>query len=248
MEFTNATHAIVVCGHAVYLGGRDVSPIAATNPSLWALQPFQVKETSQFILHIRRGVELAAADHESLLIFSGGQTRRPHLLSEAQGYHDLALLHRFWGFKGVASRATTEEFSRDSYDNVLFGIGRFCECVGRYPTRLTIVSWTFKRDRFLFHAKSIKWPQSQLVFEGVGEPSDRDVAVRAEEKTLELFRKDAAGCGAILRKKKRARNPYRRQQGYSVSCPLMAKLLDWNGSDELLSSAVPWATQLEQEE
>ncbi|KAI0557635.1 PEK/GCN2 protein kinase [Gracilaria domingensis] len=248
MDFSKATHAIVVCGHAVYLGGREISPIAATDPSEWALQTFQVQETSQFILHIRRGVELAASDPSSLLIFSGGQTRSPHFLSEAQGYHDLALVHRFWGFEQVASRTTTEEFSRDSFDNVLFGIGRFYECTGRFPSKLSIISWPFKRARFLFHVSSINWPLSRFVFEGVGKPSDEENAVRAESKTLQIFRNDAAGQGVVLGKKKQARNPYKRQNGYAVSCPLLTKVLEWNGVDELPPASVPWIMETKQEE
>ncbi|PXF49190.1 hypothetical protein BWQ96_00979 [Gracilariopsis chorda] len=241
MDSSAATHAIVVCGHAVYLGGRNLSPTEATDPSNWALLTFQHTETAEFINHVRKGVSLASQDPKSLLIFSGGQTRAPHLLSEAQGYHDIALLHRFWGHEGVAARTTTEEFSRDSYDNVVFGIARFFECTKRFPDRLTTVSWPFKEQRFQFHVRSIKWPNSRFNFLGVGVPSDKQVAVRAARITMSEFEQDPAGYGHILGEKKQSRNPFQRQNGYAISCPAMTKVLDWKGPEELASSCVPWA-------
>lgn len=241
MDWSAATHAIVVCGHAVYLGGRNLSPTEATHPSNWALLSFQHTETAEFISHVRKGVSLAYADPKSLLVLSGGQTRAPHLLSEAQGYHDIALLHRFWGHENVAARTTTEEFSRDSYDNVLFGIARFYECTKRFPERLTIVSWSFKEQRFQFHARSIKWPKSRFTFQGVGVPSDVQVAERASRTTLREFEKDPAGYGPVLGDKKQSRNPFLRQNGYAVSCPAMTKVLEWKGPEALSSRCVPWA-------
>ena len=45
-------------------------------------------------------------------------------------------------------RAHTEEFARDSFENLLFSLCRHRELTGGYPQRLTVVSLPFKRERF----------------------------------------------------------------------------------------------------
>ena len=69
------TNLIMVAGHSVYTS-TSCGPLDA-NPS-WFLEPYQVAPTaaSSFVQHIRQGVESAAKDPSSLLLFSGGQTRR----------------------------------------------------------------------------------------------------------------------------------------------------------------------------
>ena len=44
-------------------------------------------------------------------------------------------------------RAHTEEFARDSFENLLFSLCRHRELTGGYPQRLTVVSLPFKRER-----------------------------------------------------------------------------------------------------
>lgn len=244
LTWDHAENAIVVCGHAVYLGGRHVRP--PNNAALdqhWCLQPFQKNEGVNYIAHIQKGVFLAAEDEKSLLIFSGGQTRAPHILSEAQGYHDVANLFNFWDKHNVRTRVTTEEFARDSYDNVAFSIARFYECVGRFPNHLTIISWDFKKDRFVHHIKTIQWPLSRFSFVGIGNPVDINTAREAEAKTLQNFKQDASGYSSVqsdLGKKKEARNPYRRQHGYTLSCPTMSNVLNWRRTKQVPMDLVPW--------
>ena len=81
-------HLILVAGHAVYVAPDFARPEADES---WLLQDFQRGEPPFYIEHIRRGVELTAADAGALLMFSGGQTRReagPR--SEAESYWRLA--------------------------------------------------------------------------------------------------------------------------------------------------------------
>lgn len=240
-------NVIVVCGHAVFTGGSNSQVRSkAANDSNWILQTFQKGEGEMYISHVKAGVQLASEDPSSLLIFSGGQTRSGCTLSEGQGYHDLAEVFDFWGYQDVRLRTTTEEFSRDSFDNVLFGIARFFECVRSLPQRLTIVSWGFKKARFEHHALSIHWQMSAFTFIGVGDPEDLQTAERAEEKTLYLFRKDPFGYATMddvsvdLGAKKAARNPFRRQHGYTISCPSMTRVLQWRGPGGIPASHVPW--------
>lgn len=243
-EWVTATHAIVVCGHAIYTGGLDLElPLEAEHDDHWVLQSFQRGEGRFYVDHIRKGVEIAAADRNSLLIFSGGQTRHPHLLSEAQGYHNVATLFDFWGHSSVPQRTTTEEFARDSYDNVLFALARFHECVGVFPKKISMVSWVFKQKRFRHHTDAIGWPTSKFQFVGVGTPDDLQFALTSEARTLNEFKVDVTGYGSTggsLGKKKMARNPYRRQHGYETSCPSLTPLLKWTESTPFPRDEVPW--------
>lgn len=236
--------AIVVCGHAVYHGGTGKDPEHAARDENWLLQPFQKGEGKYYISHIETGVRLAAEDSESLLIFSGGQTRAPSILSEAQGYHDIASVFNFWDLHDVRTRVTTEEFSRDSFDNVLFGIARFTECVGSLPHHVVIVTWAFKEARFNHHVWSIHWPITKFQFVGVGVPDDLQKAEAAEARTLAHFKKDASGYSKTsdgkLGLKKASRNPYCRQHGYSMSCPGMSRVLAWRGTIRIAACDVPW--------
>lgn len=244
-EWACAKHAIVVCGHAVYIGGATLQPaVDAELDEYWTLQSFQQGEGKYFIEHIRSGIELAAEDNSSLLIFSGGQTRYPEILSEAQSYFQIAELFNFFEYTNVKSRTTTEEFSRDSYDNVLFSLARFYECTGRFPEHLTIVSWLFKQKRFRHHVSTVSWPTHKFSFIGVGTPDDLQSALGAEARTLAAFKSDPTGTakdGASLGKKKAARNPYRRHHGYESSCPSLAPILRWTGDTPFPADQVPWS-------
>lgn len=243
MDWSSLKTAIIVCCHAVYNGGPHLTTVTAAEDKNWSLQSFQTEEPPIFIEHVHRGVKLAAADPTSLLIFSGGQTRPPNILSEAQGYHHIAQLHNFWDHPDVRKRVTTEEFATDSYDNVLFGIARFIEAVGNRPEHLTIVTWAFKERRFRYHAWCIRWPMARFCFDGSGVPSDVEQAKAAEEKTLERFVEDPTGHGnvsSVLSKKKQRRNPYHRQHGYLTSCPTMAAVLCWKRIPRVDRLDVPW--------
>ena len=102
-----------------------------------------------FVDHIRTGVEAAAADPLSLLLFSGGDTRaEAGPRSEAGSYWGVADAAEWYGHAEVRTRALTEDGARDSYENLLFAVCRFYEVVGRYPARVTVVGYDFKRARF----------------------------------------------------------------------------------------------------
>ena len=61
----------------------------------------------------------------------------------------------------------------------------------------------------------------------------------AEAITAAGYAADPYSGGAEFRAKREARNPFRRQHGYSISCPELAGLLDHTGS-ELYDSELPW--------
>lgn len=68
-------------------------------------------------------------------LLSSGQTSQFSTTSEAESYHRLALVSRLipsssTDEKAVFTRATTEPFALDSYQNLLFSIARFREYTG----------------------------------------------------------------------------------------------------------------------
>lgn len=100
--------------------------------------------------HIQRGVAIAASDNASLLVFSGGETRAaagPR--SEASSYWEAADALGWYGRPAVRGRSLLEVHARDSFENLLFSLCRFREASGRYPSRVTVVSFGFKRRRFV---------------------------------------------------------------------------------------------------
>ncbi|HVF49719.1 MAG TPA: hypothetical protein VNA19_06515 [Pyrinomonadaceae bacterium] len=238
-DWTTSENLVVVAGHAVYTADDFADPL---DDDSWSLQPFQKGEPRFYLEHIRRGVELADDDARSLLVFSGGQTRvaaGPH--SEAQGYWQLANHFRWWD-TGAGARATTEEFARDSLENLLFAICRFYECTQAFPTSVTLVSWAFKRERFELHRAALRFPSARFVFSGVNNPADPAAALAAERThALEPFRRDPYAAHAPLAAKREARNPFRRVHPYLSSCPPLARLLQHRGP-QLFEGELPWET------
>jgi hypothetical protein len=133
---------IIVAGHAPFREDVISVPAFPEEDDAWVLQPFQRGEPPLYIEHIRQGVALLRNDPASLLIFSGGFTRREAGLrwSEAETYSALARYFQYWTTEtetapvsGLSSRIATEDFSRDSFENLLFSICRFQQVTGRYP-------------------------------------------------------------------------------------------------------------------
>ena len=230
-----ATNAIVVAGHSVLVDESRLEEDAG-----WALLDFQAGEPRLYIGHVRRAVELACADRASLLIFSGGQSRAaagPR--SEAQSYWRVADRFGWFGCGLVAARAVTEEFSRDSFENLLLGICRFHECTGRWPEHVTLVSWGFKERRFGMHREAIRWPAERFRYDGPNNPDELGQALAAEARAVERYAADPYSSGPFFQTKRRERNPYRRQHGYALSCPEVEPLLQHRGP-ELFSGELPW--------
>jgi hypothetical protein len=229
---------ILVAGHAVYVGRDLLHPDRDEN---WFLQPFQKGEPPFYLEHIRKGVELAANDVRSLVVFSGGQTRReagPR--SEAQSYWILAEHFEWWSAAPVSHRSTTEEFARDSFENLIFGICRFNEFSGRYPSTVTVVSWAFKQHRFELHREALRFPASRFIFCGVNQPVDLLAAQKGETKAIAAFKTDPYGTDDTdLGKKRMDRNPFNRCHPYSASCPEARGILQHTGPD-LYAGEIPW--------
>jgi hypothetical protein len=216
---------IVVAGHAIV---RDLSQVERDEG--WFLLDFQRGEPRKYIGHIRRAVEEAHRDGDAMLMFSGGPTRvEAGPRTEALSYWLVADHYDWFGMDGVAGRTYLEDFARDSFENLLFGICRFQEVVGREPEHVTVVSWEFKRERFeRLHRSAVGWPSDRFTYVGANDPDALAQALRAEESARAKYVADPYSLGEEFRMKKDQRNPFRRQNGYRISCP------DWFTEDK------PW--------
>jgi hypothetical protein len=231
------TTLVLVAGHAI---PRHFDQLDRDEG--WFLKHFQQGEGALYVDHVRAGVELAAGSLETLLIFAGGQTdptAGPR--SEGQGYWLVAEHLGWFGHAAVRERATTEEFSMDSFQNVLFGLCRFKEVTGRYPEKLIAVGWKFKGARFDQHREAVRFPAHSYEYVGVNDPPDLDRNLPFEAQRRETFRRDPYGSGEEPVLKRLARNAERRQHGYAVSCPEMRGLLSHAGPD-LYSGPLPWGS------
>jgi hypothetical protein len=230
-----ANHMILVPGHAVWSGRGD-----PYNSLTWFLKPFQVNEPAFLIAHLQAGIELAAADRDSLLILSGGPTE---LLagprSEALGYFDLADRADFWGHSEVRDRCALEEYALDSFLNLLFGLCRFQEVAGLWPSRITVAGWGFKARRFAeLHRAALRW---ELPFESlaVNDPPELEIAAHREAATRLQWAVDPYGRHAPLSEKRAERDHFHRVPPYSLTCPELADLLRHSGPQRF-TGPLPW--------
>ncbi|RDB24818.1 Uncharacterized protein C57A10.07 [Hypsizygus marmoreus] len=242
------THLIVVPGHAIWKG---VDPELRLREDQWILEPYQrgVGRVSAFFAHILRGAELAREDEHSLLIFSGGQTRPTSTTTEAESYMRLAVVANVFQTSTPFIRATTEDHALDSFQNLLFSIARFHEYTGRYPTRITVVGYEFKRARFTdLHRAALRWPLDSFRYIGVDPNTEHSMAAEQGERENGFlpYTMDMYGCHSFLLSKRRQRNRYVRFHSYYTSSPRLRNLFDWcpreldEGGMLLYQGDLPW--------
>eukprot|EP00527_Entomoneis_sp_CCMP2396_P007849 CAMPEP_0198148324 /NCGR_PEP_ID=MMETSP1443-20131203/40879_1 /TAXON_ID=186043 /ORGANISM="Entomoneis sp., Strain CCMP2396" /LENGTH=331 /DNA_ID=CAMNT_0043812981 /DNA_START=151 /DNA_END=1143 /DNA_ORIENTATION=+ len=231
-----ARNLIIVAGHSVTTSGHLED--ADHDEADWFLLDYQKRRglPEAIAAHIKAGVQAANSDPHGLLVFSGGETRAtagPD--TEGSSYFRVTDAMNWWPRKSnVRSRTLAEEFATDSFQNLLFSICRFYEVTGRYPEKITVVSFTFKERRFAeLHAKALRWPSSQFFYVGVDpSPSDGfklEEASKGEmENAAKPFEDDPYGCNSpVLREKRALRNPFYRTPPYDLSCPDMQEILHY---------------------
>ncbi|GKY98597.1 hypothetical protein MPSEU_000816400 [Mayamaea pseudoterrestris] len=258
-----ARNLIVVAGHSVTTNSGHLQD-ANRDERDWYLLPYQQHRglPAAMVAHILAGLQAAAQDPQSLLVFSGGQTRAmmgPE--SEGASYYRVVEAMNLWpaftdedksstsnhGADSVRARTTTEEFATDSFTNLLYSICRFKEVTGQYPQKITVVSFTFKQTRFqTLHAPALLWPETQFEYIGVDPPSttgfDLEEATQGElEQAAKPFETDPYGCHSpVLQQKRIERNPFTRTPPYELSCPEMKDLLHYCGLNIISKELVPW--------
>jgi len=271
-DWSGLTHLVLVAGHAV-LTSTDVHNV--TDAKNWYVLDYQKGQVSTYVSHIKRGVELCRGDSSCLLVFSGGETRiQAGPRSEAQSYWMVAEHENWWSPRkdtspqsssvstggrtsDVSARSVTEEFARDSFENLLFSVCRFKEVTGRYPERITVIGFSFKRARFVdLHREALRFPASHFAYVGIDplenqKESDEAVEMHRQLTQAELvnsylpFQADPYGCRSKLSAKKRARNPFRRSHsGYQLSCPEMTPILKYCRKD-IYNGSLPWTSILQ---
>lgn len=198
--------------------------------------------------HIKAGIAEATKDPNSLLIFSGGESRATTgPIDEGSSYFHVADALNLWGSTDVRARAITEEFATDSFQNLLFSMCRFKEITKVYPTKITVVSFSFKRQRFEgMHAPAIHIPATSFYYIGVDPPVstgfDYESAANGELKnSVKQFENDPYGCfSAVLQQKRKDRNPFFRTPWYDLTCPDLKDLMHWCGPELISKDKIPW--------
>ncbi|CAM9787246.1 unnamed protein product, partial [Chrysoparadoxa australica] len=249
---------IVVTGHATTMSSGCHHDL--TSDKGWYLLSYQRDKDipASLLDHIKHGVELAHSDPKALLVFTGNvsHTRRFVQKSEASAYYFAALESGWWGtpevmISPVQARACGEDFSRDSFENVLFSVARFREVTGHYPTHLTVVGYDFKEWRFKnLHMPALGWPLKRFTYAGLvpqGAKFDHEGARRGEEENSVVpFSHDPYGCIDPKLVRKKAERcliqpcfTFDRAHAYRESAPELRELLDWC-SEELYAGSLPW--------
>ncbi|BBN05443.1 hypothetical protein MPTK1_3g13130 [Marchantia polymorpha subsp. ruderalis] len=242
LAFRNLRNLVMVAGHAVYTSS---SCSKAEGEDSWFLESYQKHpgQASTFVEHIKTGVEVAAQDEHSLLLFSGGETRKeagPR--SEAQSYWLVAESKDWFGKReDVRDRSLTEEHARDSFENLLFSVCRFREITGTYPINITVVSYDFKEYRFAnLHRSALQFPASRFFFKGTpSAPSSILAAQQGELRVQGNFERDPYGCEGSLRMKRLTRDPFLRTVPYPAGCPELKGLFSYCGTQPY-SRRLPW--------
>ncbi|KAL4451325.1 hypothetical protein ABPG77_009397 [Micractinium sp. CCAP 211/92] len=229
---------VLVACHSVYTGLDFTN---SEEKSSWFLLDYQKVpgQTHSFVEHIQLGVREAAADPDSLLLFSGGKTRKdagPR--AEGEGYWLVAEAAKWYGNPQVRDRAFTEDKARDSFENLLFGLCRFYELTGRYPEFIVVVGYDFKQRRFLdLHRAALRLPVEAFRYEGT--PALNSAAVQGEEATAAAFEADPYGCHGQLAAKRAQRDPFAAGGYNGDRCPDMAELLTYCGP-KVFDGPLPW--------
>jgi hypothetical protein len=248
ITFPQPHHAIIVAGHAVMRLSKMT--IADRSDEGWYLLDYQKNQgfPSIIISHILKGIELLNGDLGSILLFSGGQTRLDvGPTSEGASYYYLAQQMK-WITSKNSNRVFLEEFARDSFENLLFSICRFKEVTGVYPTKVTVIGFDFKAERFQdYHRRAIGFPTTNFSYIGI-KPDvklfDHQRAKNGEKAALLSFQKDLYGCNdQTLKLKRNMRNPFHRTIPYPIASPELKELLTWCGPDEFDFTSLPWHTQ-----
>jgi len=228
---------IVVPGHAVIK--LNMIAQADQEDNAWYLLDYQRNQGFPSIIssHIKVGIELLRNNSRSLLVFSGGETRKDvGPTSEAASYYYFAA-EKHWLTADLleGNRVFLEEYALDSYENVLYSICRFREIQGYYPSQVFIVGFDFKSRRFeQLHRKAIGFSSDRFHYVKV-RPTPRkgfDWVRSSEGEWLayQQFEGDLYGCSnPSLAQKREARNPFHRTIPYLSACPEIVPLINWCG-------------------
>lgn len=240
--------------HGIWKGGDSIGE----NPNEWFLAPFQLqgKDHLCFKQHIINCIEVLNHDSNAIVIISGGATKQEAgPKTEADSYYDL--LKHLTNDKSILDRVYIEPLARDSFENVIFLFCRYYEILEKYPEKVTIVGFEFKRNRFLNnHVKAMKFPLENANYIGNEPTPDTDIEAYFEDLNqceykfaVKHFETDFYGIKPPLITKKMSRNPFNQVNNYPNTNPQLKPFLlaikdDTSVSVEeaysILQSCIPW--------
>ena len=219
------SHLIILPCHSIWTPGSSLGQTR----SEWKLASFQYAGYDHlcFKEHIENCIKVLEEDKEALLIISGGQTdRKSGPVSESLSYYQLA--RNLIKNELLLERVNTEEFARDSFENTIFLICRFFEIEKRYPDKITVVGFEFKKNRFLnLHLGQALGFNNTFYVGNMPTPIDLDEEEKKKyfddlerseyDDSVQHFERDWYGRFPPLLDKKIKRNPFQQQHGYIQS-------------------------------
>ena len=103
-------------------------------------------------------------DSDPLLVISGGFTKPQRNSSESSSYVELAKRMSLQ----IPENLALEEFALTSIENLLFSLYMYHEVRGRFPKTIDVISWEFKRQRFVETLKAInRWTDLGQTWDGL---------------------------------------------------------------------------------
>ena len=213
---------LILCCHGVYHQGIMYSEFP--------------EDRSVYENQLRESIKTVQGKSYDLLIISGGYTKKEIEKSEAQGMVDWA---RDLGLDIEEILFILEEYSRDSFENILFSMCRYYEEYEQFPNRIGICSWKSKEKRFKIIAEALKLPH---YFLGVGE---KEALARAEAQQLEKIGADPFHRSPYLASKRQQRDPWDKGNPYEkieIFENLFKKLnfMEKKGLTDPLMVNLPW--------
>ncbi|CAG84483.2 DEHA2A04752p [Debaryomyces hansenii CBS767] len=227
-------HLIILPCHSIWTPGATLGE----SRDEWSLVSFQIEGYDHLCFkdHILKSLNILEQDKDATLIISGGQTKQESgPISEALSYYQLAT--KLTNDIELVQRINTEEFARDSFENVLFSLCRYFELHEAYPEKITIVGFEFKRQRFLEnHLKqALSFSRNVNYVGNAPTPKDldeegqinyfQDLEQQEYKHAVSHFEKDWYSIRSPLLDKKMKRDPFSRYHGYCQSNPKLAKFL-----------------------
>lgn len=239
MSSYNYKHLIVIPCHGIWKGCNGCcGDKAGELQDQWFLAPFQLEGQDHlcFKQHILKGIDIVKHDDSSILMPSGGKTKSDTELSESESYMNLLSCLMSSDVKNYASRIVPEKYARDSFENVIFLICKFYEVTGKYPEKITIIGFEFKRSRFLKNhlSQALSYPIENVEYIG-NSPTPPEEIKESYFKELDqsecnfavnLFENDWYGTKDPLLKKKLGRNPFNQKNTYNETNPLLSQFVE----------------------
>jgi hypothetical protein len=249
MLLKKANELIIVACHAAFKGSVLLPLKDPADDNNWVLLPFQKGEPKYYLAHIKHGIKLLSKKEDSILLFSGGNTRKnAGNWTEANSYLESSLYFNLWknstkDINDLKKRIFLEEYARDSFENLLFSICRFNEITSNYPEKITLISWSFKKERFIFHSSCINYPLNKFLFPNINNPENLSDAISGEKKAVSSFKNNYYGNKGELLEKRNSRNPFNKLIPYYKNKDLNSFFVYINNPENSqtdYNSKLPW--------